>query len=237
MKLLVSVVNEEEARKSIAAGADIVDIKNPREGSLGGHSPRIIKKIRAIAPSGLELSAAIGDIDNRPGLVSQAALGLAGCGLKYIKLGLCDSFSSKEAVSLIVEVVKTVRSRTGRSKIVVCAYADAGINNLIRPERLPDIVRKAGADIAMIDTLTKGNGKGLFDYLSEKSISAFCLRAHNHGLKTALAGNLGKRDIIRIKNMGCCDIVGIRSLACRSRDRNGKLEAAKVKAIKKTILN
>lgn len=237
MKLLVSVINPAEAKRGIAAGADIIDIKNPQEGSLGGHSPRVIKKIRVLVSGRRELSAAIGDIDNRPGLVSQAALGLAGCGLGYIKMGLCDSFNFKQAASLVREVVKTVRSRSRGIKIVACAYADAKTKGLFRPERLPNVAYRAGADIAMIDTLTKGNGKSLFDYISEKSVSAFCSRAHKYGLKTALAGNLREKDILKIKKMGCCDIVGIRALACRNGKRNQAVVASKIKAVKKILSN
>jgi uncharacterized protein (UPF0264 family) len=39
VKLLVSVVDAGEARTAAAAGADIVDVKNPAEGSLGAPSP------------------------------------------------------------------------------------------------------------------------------------------------------------------------------------------------------
>jgi len=31
MQLLISVVNEEEAKSAFGGGADIVDVKNPRE--------------------------------------------------------------------------------------------------------------------------------------------------------------------------------------------------------------
>ena len=41
MKLLVSVVSADEARRALAGGADIIDVKDPREGPLGAPSPRI----------------------------------------------------------------------------------------------------------------------------------------------------------------------------------------------------
>ena len=36
MLLLISPINHDEAIESIEGGADIVDVKNPKEGSLGG---------------------------------------------------------------------------------------------------------------------------------------------------------------------------------------------------------
>ena len=35
MRLLVSVVDAAEARLALAGGVDVVDVKNPAEGSLG----------------------------------------------------------------------------------------------------------------------------------------------------------------------------------------------------------
>ena len=46
MLLLISPINHEEALESIKGGADIVDVKNPKEGSLGANFPWVIKEIR-----------------------------------------------------------------------------------------------------------------------------------------------------------------------------------------------
>ena len=39
MRLLVSVTDADEARVAVEAGVDIVDVKNPAEGSLGAPAP------------------------------------------------------------------------------------------------------------------------------------------------------------------------------------------------------
>lgn len=39
MKLLVSPINKEEAIAAYKGGADIIDVKNPKEGSLGANFP------------------------------------------------------------------------------------------------------------------------------------------------------------------------------------------------------
>ena len=43
MRLLVSVTDAEEARVAVEAGVDIVDVKNPAEGSLGAPRPGVIE--------------------------------------------------------------------------------------------------------------------------------------------------------------------------------------------------
>jgi uncharacterized protein (UPF0264 family) len=37
--LLISPINTQEAREAINGGADIIDVKNPKEGSLGANFP------------------------------------------------------------------------------------------------------------------------------------------------------------------------------------------------------
>ena len=88
MKLLVSVVDAGEARAAAAAGADIVDVKNPAEGSLGAPSPAVIAAVRAAVPAELPVSAAIGDMPNLPGTAALAALGAARSGATFVKVGL-----------------------------------------------------------------------------------------------------------------------------------------------------
>ena len=68
MRLLcVSVIDAGEARAAAAAGADIVDVKNPTEGSLGAPAPAVIAQVRAATPEELPVSVAIGDMPNLPG--------------------------------------------------------------------------------------------------------------------------------------------------------------------------
>jgi uncharacterized protein (UPF0264 family) len=77
LKLLISPSDEKEALEAIAGGADIVDVKNPREGALGASFPWTIRRIKEIAPEGIEVSCTVGDLPNLPGSVSLAVLGAA----------------------------------------------------------------------------------------------------------------------------------------------------------------
>ena len=88
MRLLVSVVDAAEARLAVAGGVDIVDVKNPAEGSLGAPAPGVIAQVRDVVPAELPLSAALGDLPCLPGTAALAALGAARSGAAYVKLGL-----------------------------------------------------------------------------------------------------------------------------------------------------
>ncbi len=48
--LLVSVRDAEEAADAVAAGADLIDVKEPRGGSLGATSPAVMAEVvRSVA--------------------------------------------------------------------------------------------------------------------------------------------------------------------------------------------
>ena len=47
MRLLVSVVSAREARRALAGGADIIDVKDPSQGPLGAPSPRVLSEVVA----------------------------------------------------------------------------------------------------------------------------------------------------------------------------------------------
>lgn len=228
MKLLVSVISPEEIGSCISGKADIIDVKNPQEGSLGGHSPKIVNEIRGLVPENILLSAAIGDIKNKPGLIAQAACGLAHCKVNYIKFGLYDSFSLEQAIYLVKTTVDAVKSINPAIKIVVCGYADAANHNIILPEAIPTVGIKGNADVVMLDTLTKEPNKGLFDYLNIEALERFQKEAAAGGLETALAGKLTMQDLATLKQKDLCDIAGVRTLVCEAGRRTANININKI---------
>jgi uncharacterized protein (UPF0264 family) len=230
MILLVSPKDVDEAVEAINGGADIIDVKNPPEGSLGANFPWVIKEIREITPKNLLVSAAIGDVPYKPGTVALAALGAAVSGADYIKIGLYGTKSYNEAVDLMKKVVKAVKGVDENKIVVAAGYADAHRVGAVEPLIIPKIARDAGCDVAMLDTAVK-DGKTLFDHLDKKLLSEFVEESHSYGLKCALAGSIKKEEIPILKEIGC-DIVGVRGAACTKGDRNeGRIESELVKEL------
>ncbi len=219
MKLLVSPTDEKEALEAIAGGAHIIDVKNPKEGTLGASFPWVIKKIRAITPKNIEISCAIGDLPNLPGTASLAALGAATLGVSYIKAGLYGVKNKDEAIKLMQNITKAVKAFDGSIKLVATGYADAELIGAVNPLLIPSIAHASECDVAMIDTAVK-DGKSLLDFLSLHKLKAFVDEAHNFNLKVALAGSLKKEHLHLLYKLGT-DIVGIRGAACTGGDRHG----------------
>jgi (5-formylfuran-3-yl)methyl phosphate synthase len=228
MRLLVSVVDAGEARAAAAAGADIIDVKNPAEGSLGAPAPAVIAAIRAAVPAALPVSAAIGDMPNLPGTAALAALGAAHSGAAFVKVGLWGASTESDAVALL----RTVRDAAPEAVVVAGAYADARRvpHAPLAPELLPRVARAASVDVCLLDTAVK-DGRGLLDWLAPDALTALVDEAHELGMEVALAGALRAEDLPVVQATGA-DIAGVRSAACGDGRRSGPLEAARVRALR-----
>jgi len=226
---LISIRSLEELIPAIEGGADIIDLKNPNEGSLGASFPWLIKKIRNYG-NNFTLSVAIGDMPNLPGTAALASSGAAVCGADIIKVGLYGPHSFEEGVKLLKKVVRATKEINPKILVVGAGYADFKFFNGIDSLKIPEICSLAGADVAMLDTLSK-NGKKLFDFLDLKKLKMFVDKAHKLDLFAALAGSLELKDIKTINNLGA-DIIGFRSAACSGFDRkNGIVEIERVRKI------
>lgn len=231
MKLLVSPVNVEEANLCRLGGADIIDVKNPKEGSLGANFPWMIKAVRKAAGS-VPVSATIGDFNYKPGTAALAALGAAVAGAEYIKVGLFDIQTKGQALDMLLNIVRSVKGYDINKKVVAAGYSDFHRINSISPFELPSICAKAGADIVMMDTGIK-DGKSTFDFFTEEELTDFVKTAKSHGLGTAIAGTIKFEDIPSLNRI-MPDIIGVRGCVCGG-NRNSAIQRSLVEQLKSEI--
>ncbi|MHA2061900.1 MAG: (5-formylfuran-3-yl)methyl phosphate synthase [Candidatus Sifarchaeia archaeon] len=237
MRLLISVINREEAINAINGGTDILDIKNPKEGSLGANFPWIIKSIseevHEIAKD-VEISATIGDAPYKPGTMALAALGCTVSGADYVKVGLFDTTAESQAVEVMKSVSKAVKDYNSDVKVVCAGYSDSYRIKSVPPSAIPNIALDSEADIAMLDTGVK-DGKSLLDFMSLDQLADFIDQCQKNGLLAALAGSLKEEHILKLLPLKP-DIIGVRSVVCTSFDRlNGNLDSKKVEKIIKLV--
>ena len=233
MRLLVSVVSEEEVAAAVEGGTDIVDVKNTREGALGANFPRIIRRVRQCTPRGLPVSVAIGDAPDKPGATALAALGAAVCGIQYVKVGLYGTKTPQRAVFLLQEVCRAVKEHDPRIKVIAAAYADAHKIEALPASAAPSAAKEAGVDGCMLDTAVKGEGS-LFSCLCDDELRVFVQSCRKAGLICALAGSLGEGDIQRVSEIGP-DIIGFRTAACAGDRTRGHVEQQSVERLKNLI--
>ncbi|MCP8307122.1 MAG: (5-formylfuran-3-yl)methyl phosphate synthase [archaeon] len=218
LKLLVSISEIDEALDAFKGGADIIDIKNPKEGALGANFPWVIAKVRNILGDKAQISATIGDMPNLPGTASLAALGAAYSGANYVKVGLFGTYSFYEALYMMKSVVRSVKDYSSKVKVIASGYADHAEFGGLSPLLLPNIAYKSGADGVLIDVKNKG-GLNLFDFLGFSQLQVFVNESHKFDLMVALAGGLGKEDIAQIQDLGA-DIIGVRRAVCEKFDNS-----------------
>ena len=225
MKLLVSVADAREARVAVQAGVDIVDVKNPAEGSLGAPAPGVIARVRDTVPPERPVSAAIGDLPNLPGTAALAALGAARSGAAYVKVGLWGTSTEEEAVA----VLRAVREALdGGATVIAAAYADADRvpSRPLPPGAVVAAARRAKAGGCLVDTAVK-DGRGLFEWLTPDALAALVAEGHAAKLEMALAGALRAEDLPTVRATGA-DIAGVRSAACRDGLRTAPLDAERI---------
>jgi uncharacterized protein (UPF0264 family) len=224
VRLLVSVVSAAEARLALAGGADIVDVKDPREGALGAPAPRVLSDVVSAVGSAAPVSVALGDMPDLPHTAALAARGAALTGADYVKVGLRGVNSLDRAIAVMSAVQDAVGPQTA---VIASAYADAGALDppALSPALLPELVRRTGISGALVDTCVK-DGRGLYGWLSQSELADLIAHIRAAGASFAVAGQLTLDELCRVE----ADIVGVRSAVCRNGDRTGELDPELVAA-------
>jgi uncharacterized protein (UPF0264 family) len=229
MRLLVSVTDAAEARVAVKAGVDIIDVKNPAEGSLGAPAPGVIERVREVVPARHPVSAAIGDLPGLPGTAALAAVGAARCGAEYVKVGLWGTRTVEAAVAVLLAVREAL---DGGAVVIAAAYADAERvpARPLPPGAVVEAARRAGVGGCLLDTAVK-DGRGLFEWLSPEALRALVVEAHVADLAVALAGGLRAEQLSLVRDTGA-DIAGVRAAACRDGSRTAPLDAQRIERLR-----
>lgn len=227
MRLLVSVVSGEEARRALAGGADIIDVKDPGEGALGAPGPRVLADVVHAVGTAAPVSVALGDLPDLPHTAALAARGAALSGATYVKVGLRGVRDLERAAAVMSAVADAVRISGDGVSVIAAAYADAAALDppALGPGSLPALVERTGIAGALVDTFVK-DGLGLYGWLSEAELTELIDRTRRAGATFAVAGQLRPGELCRV----AADVVGVRSAVCGGGDRTAELRAELVAA-------
>jgi len=220
-RMLASVTTQREAAQVHQLGVDIVDLKDPHKGALGGLPVALISDIVASLNGVCVTSATIGDIETSPDDVLSAVGNVATSGVDYVKVGVNPDFEFDQLLDRICSV-------TQRINVVLVHFAD-------RNPRLDSIDRTAAAGIrgVMLDTAGKRSG-GLCDCQTNATLARFVDDARNHGLMSGLAGSLTLADIATLSDLQP-DYLGFRGALCHSGHRTQAIDPAAVQAVRRQL--
>ena len=220
-RLLASVTDCPEAETAIAAGADIIDLKDPSRGALGALPLDAIRSIVQQVAGRRPVSATIGDLPSDPALMTDAIRATAATGVDYVKAG----FFTMEGLS---DCLDTIASLTRDSAVVAVLFAD-------RSPPLDDLSGFARAGFAgvMLDTADKARGN-LTAHANPAELRRFVDQARSLGLLSGLAGALRIDDIPALLPLAP-DYLGFRGALCARAKRHNGMDPDRLGAIRRAI--
>ena len=244
-RLLVSVRNAEEALSAIRGGADIVDIKEPANGSLGRAS---LENLTAIATclrdamadagrSGAEpvpLSIALGEVEEwssstqyfggdasdhatatSSGLPDALCEAISQLRPRYLKLGLSNDVEAPVSARQWRNAWIDARCRFEGEHEWV-AVAYADHDRANAPA--PDEVLDAALETncsALLIDTFVKDGTSLLDWLSVEQLAGLRKKSYAHGLQLALAGKVTLLELPSLLPLQP-DIIAVRGAVCKT---------------------
>lgn len=213
-KLLVSVRSLAEANVAWQVGVDLLDIKEPHNGSLGAASLDTICRIVAAAPRDAAVSVALGELIDEPfSLATQLPTGVA-----YAKVGLahCAQNNSWRADwrNCLDALPKQVRP-------VAVVYADATAH-APPPQQVVALAAQYNCAAVLLDTFDKSAGT-LLDCWTIQELERFAAEVHSQGMMCVLAGSISTATLPLAASLQP-DFLAIRGAVCDNL-RTGKLDA------------
>ena len=223
LELLVSVRDEQEALDAIAGGADWIDCKEPRAGSLGAVPVGVARRTAEIVNGFCPLSAALGELTDWQDSSTHELLLVPE--IQVVKLGVRGCANEPDWQTRWHEAYDEVRA-TGK-QLAAVIYADWQHAQAPTPEKLLDCAIAAGCRYLLVDTfhkhLARGQAASSLEFFSREELKRLMQVACGAGMTTVLAGNLRSDDFVHIIGLPV-QIVAVRGAVCRG-DRSARIDS------------
>lgn len=222
-QLLISVKNSEEAMLALAAGVDIIDLKDPTTGALGALDLAITKEIVDLVNGRTIVSATVGEQHSNLSELVDDIQTRADIGVDIIKIAASDLF---QAASFYDEISKLTKAGI---KLVAVFFADVEVNLALLPT-----LKNAGFYGAMLDT--KNKQYDLLQVQQQDNLRLFIQRCQNYQLKSGLAGSLQPQYIDLLMEINPT-YIGFRGGVCENSCRESALNLSKVEEVVNMLRN
>jgi (5-formylfuran-3-yl)methyl phosphate synthase len=223
--LLVSVRDSAEAATALRGGATLIDVKEPRHGSLGRASAERWQEVAQRVAERVPVSVACGELLEEACAASPAAL----ASVTYIKCGLAGC-------SAVPDWPRRwsgwLRQLPREIQPVAVAYADWQRALAPRPEHVLRWAVRLHCRVMLWDTHTK-DGTCLLDHLSRPALHTLTRAAHQQGLLVVLAGSVSP-DLVPALLSFAPDYLAVRGAACGG-DRQGVVREHLVKQLVRSL--
>lgn len=212
-RLLVSVRDADEAMDAVAAGVDLIDLKEPRNGPLGAVDFDTMATAGDRVAGRRPMSVALGELADfdfehprRPPP-----------GIDYFKLGLAGQ---SENPTWRRSLATAVEALSGPARGVAVVYADWRAAVAPAPEDVLRAARDLRLGAVLVDTWNKSAG-GLLDLWLLDEVATIVAAIQETSALAVIAGGLTANAIVRILPLAP-DYVAVRSAVCLE-SREGRL--------------
>ena len=218
MRLLISVRSVGEALLAARGGADLIDLKEPDHGALGGLAVATIRSIVAalrLEGIALPISATIGDVPAHAlDEIAARVDAVAACGVHYVKVGIERDAHARALLD---------RLAASAHKVVPVFIADRGLDTAL-------IAHAASLTFPglMIDTADKRAGS-LLERVTAAELRGFVAAGRAARAMVGLAGALRVDDAPLLAALAP-DFAGFRSAVCDG-DRRAALDARRLRVL------
>ncbi len=221
-EFLVSLKKLDEISDEVVNEVDIIDLKNPSNGSIGAWDSFEIKKAISLFKHKIQISATLGDIFvNKEFLIKLDQFD--SLNLDFIKFGLL-SYNLKN----LFEKINLLESRAYRTNLVCVVFVDIERNLELVDKNLENFYR-CGLRHIMLDTYGKNNGN-LLKFCRTIYLKEFILKCKNLDIKVGLAGSIQEDEIPIIFNLKP-NIIGFRSAICKLNKRTSSIDLHKIRKL------
>lgn len=226
-RLLVSVRDVSEAQTALAAGADLIDIKEPRHGSLGRADEVAMQAIVGAVAGRVPVSAAFGELlDWNP---ADTLPGDTMAGLDFAKVGLAGCAAVSDWFDRWQAFDRQLPDQVGRVAVI---YADATAGAPAASE----ILSRAGqlnCAAVLIDTFDKRRGP-LPVHWTLPQIQSLVLEIQSLGMWAVLAGGLTESAIEQLLPLAP-DLFAVRSAVCVAAERSGAVSFGPIQRLSEML--
>ena len=227
-RLLVSVTSAAEAIVARDNGADLIDVNDPTQGSLGAQSPDVWREVLEAVGRRMPVSAALGELhdDNVFALAKQTT------GLAFAKVGLANATRTHQSWQRRWFEWRSYLPIGVQSVLVM--YADWRTCEAPSKKLLLDFVAGQQDPIVLLDTYCK-DGRSLLDYLPDYQLAEVCELIRQADSRLVLAGSLRLCDLPQLLPLQP-DYIAVRGAVCRD-SRSGPIDGALVREWSHAIHN
>jgi uncharacterized protein (UPF0264 family) len=218
--LLVSVTSAEEAAAAVAAGADLVDVKDPSRGPLGMAHHETAAAVLAVVNGAVPVSAALGEWHANAVTDAHWHLKLP---LTYIKWGLAGY---GHPAGFGEDLLETRRRVPPPIEVVAVAYADWEAAKSPPPAELVKHARRYRYRAFLFDTFAK-TGDTLLDHLPLAELRELVASLKRGGVQVAVGGSVQFEQLKQLKGVGA-DWVAVRGAVCVGGKREEGLDPVRV---------